>query len=95
MSALFAFTYLPVVAYTTEFSSCTRICTSSKPCGDKCIPKDETCTEIHGGACYPQIWCDRICDYKPCGDTCINNTETCTKIHGKACARDVEDRREL
>lgn len=31
--------------------ACCKVCTDSKPCGDSCIPSNQTCHKIGGCAC--------------------------------------------
>jgi hypothetical protein len=35
----------------TGGGSCCKVCTDSKPCGDSCIPRNQTCHEGAGCAC--------------------------------------------
>jgi hypothetical protein len=47
-------------------------CTTGKPCGDTCIPKDKECHATAASA-------KKCTTGKPCGDTCIPKDKTCTK----------------
>ena len=47
-------------------------CTTGKPCGDACIPKDKTCH-------IPKKAAKECKKGKLCGDTCIAKEKECTK----------------